>query len=314
MAATNQSACSTGVDDDMIGVAMNYICCAILAAAAFHLHKRHGWQRAHVAIKTEVGMSLGYLFGGLVHHLFANRASGNDCASLLFYPLFALSYSTMIYSGWCWLGIATRLQRAVLATRCVWAVSGVLIVTGASWCQVTVRLLPGVRAPDTCPASAQPTCDQVMFLGEGIFYIVWCATWLVAALDVRVHCATCGEHLLNWLAPLVLLYGPGQIIAVGLLPLLLYPTEEAVLKAEEWYCGLHTGVTYIVAVLVTHVITTVLSDRLFARRARAELLWSSDQVDDGVVDVVAARRLGGAWPDQNRFGASESASSTIACN
>lgn len=45
-----------------------------------------------VVIKTEAGMSLGYLFGGLVHHLFANRASDDNCASALFYPAMALTW------------------------------------------------------------------------------------------------------------------------------------------------------------------------------------------------------------------------------
>ena len=57
----------------------------------------------------------------------------------------------------------------------------------------------------------------------------------------------------------------------GLLPLLLYSGDAAVLKAEEWYCGMHTGVTYIVAVLLAHILTTVLSSRLFHRRARGQL-------------------------------------------
>jgi hypothetical protein len=48
--------CSTnpeGVDDDYIGVLLNYACAAVLAGLAVHLWHHHGWQRARIGIFTE---------------------------------------------------------------------------------------------------------------------------------------------------------------------------------------------------------------------------------------------------------------------
>ena len=119
-----------GVDDDFEGVILNYVCSVALFCTAVHLWHSHGWRRASSGILTEAGMCIGYLLGGLVHHLFPNRASNSQCASGWFYVLFPLSYLAMIYSGWAWLGVTTRLPRVVLYVKVVWFIAAVLIATG----------------------------------------------------------------------------------------------------------------------------------------------------------------------------------------
>ena len=105
----NDLGCSAqpeGVDDDQIGVAMNYICFLILSVLAYHMYVKHGYKTAKKAIFTEIGMALGYLFGGMCHGSFANRASDDNCANKYFYTLFAISYLSMIISSIAWLSFA----------------------------------------------------------------------------------------------------------------------------------------------------------------------------------------------------------------
>ena len=47
------------------------------------------------------------------------------------------------------------------------------------------------------------------------------------------------------------------------------PQAEAVRQAEEWYCALHTGVTYILGVLVAHLPDAAARRRARRRRRRA---------------------------------------------
>ena len=61
--AAGCSASPEGVDDDRVGVALNYVCGATLLAAALLLHRRGG-RRAARGVCTELGMALGYLLGG----------------------------------------------------------------------------------------------------------------------------------------------------------------------------------------------------------------------------------------------------------
>jgi hypothetical protein len=180
-------------------------------------------------------MAIGYLTGGLVHHLFANRASDDDCASRYFYPVFAVSYLTMIGSCWAWLGLADEddngskrcvdsdgkgayssvqpkaaaavvpsnsrgyMRMAVVATRLCLAFSAITIAAGSSWCQFSVKLYPGKTDP--CPSSEQAPCDKLMMVGEGVFYGIWCITWYVVAVAFRPHCEGTWEVAFNWLAP-----------------------------------------------------------------------------------------------------------------
>ena len=100
------SAQPEGVDDDQIGVALNYTCSFVLLCFAFALWRRHGYRRARSGIVCELGMALGYFTGGLVHGAFANRASDDDCASSMFYPVFSISYLGMLASAAAWTAVA----------------------------------------------------------------------------------------------------------------------------------------------------------------------------------------------------------------
>ena len=258
----NMSACSGsdhGVDDDFVGVLMNYLCCVILLVLGSHLWRTHGWERAKNGTLCEYGMSVGYLTGGLVHHLWSYRASNNSCASQFFYPVFALSYGSMIASTWAWLDMARR-NRRVYVVRGILVGSSVCIVTGATWCQATVHLVPGKTGD--CPSGKQPLCDVIMAAGEGGFYLTWSLVWFVVAYDMHPICQSWAERTSNWLAPVFLAFGPLQIVLVSVIPMLLGggPTESLRL-----YCDLRVGVTYIVAVLLCHVCSVVVSDRVLSR-------------------------------------------------
>ena len=87
---------NNGVDNDFVGVILNYVCSFVLFVLGSHLWHKHGYKKAKIGILTEYGMSLGYLTGGLVHHFFADRASDKNCASKYFYFIFGLSYSSVI--------------------------------------------------------------------------------------------------------------------------------------------------------------------------------------------------------------------------
>jgi hypothetical protein len=123
--------------------------------------------------------------------------------------------------------------------------------------------------------------------------------------------------LLLW--QFALLFGPGQVLGVCMAPvawLALVPQphagdaggesaydtlahgHEAQALAMRWYCLLRTGVTYILAVLVSHLFTFALSDRIFSRRAGADVGGSSsvasasgnrgidiDTMEDGCEDI-----------------------------
>ena len=96
----SQEGCSAqpeGVDDDGLGVELNYICAAVLLVVALVLRARHGYATARRAILYEIGMSIGYLFGGVVHGTFPNRASDDACAAYWFYPLFTCDSNTICY-------------------------------------------------------------------------------------------------------------------------------------------------------------------------------------------------------------------------
>jgi hypothetical protein len=132
----NDLGCSAqpeGVDDDQIGVALNYICSIILLVLAYHMYSKYGYQVAKKAIQTEIGMSLGYFFGGLCHGSFANRASDDNCANRYFYPFFAISYLSMIISSLAWLSFASKGSARLIVWWSLLA-SALLITAGSSWC------------------------------------------------------------------------------------------------------------------------------------------------------------------------------------
>ena len=50
-----------------------YVCAGVLLCTAAGLHCRFGWSRGGRGVVTELGMSLGYLTGGLSHLLPCSR-------------------------------------------------------------------------------------------------------------------------------------------------------------------------------------------------------------------------------------------------
>ena len=135
------SAQPEGVDDDRLGVFLNYACSLVLLGLGLVLARKH---RAvcRPEVITEVCMSLGYVLGGAVHGLFANRANDDQCSNVWFYPVFALSYGSMIGSAAAWLSMAPQgYTRQVLNAALL--VSALLITSGASWCQATLDLYHG---------------------------------------------------------------------------------------------------------------------------------------------------------------------------
>ena len=88
-------------------------------------------------------MSVGYLTGGLVHHLFPDRSSAKSCASQFFYPIFCVSYLSMTVSMWAWLyTIKEQRSISVIVIRGTILISAIAIAVGATWCQLTVHLIP----------------------------------------------------------------------------------------------------------------------------------------------------------------------------
>lgn len=228
-------------------------------------------------------MAVGYLTGGITHGLLANRAHDDECANRYFYPVFALSYLSMIGSSLAWLSTARKSLTQAICWYLLVA-SACFISGGASWCQATLHLYPGTSDP--CATSGQPMCDRTMMLGEGTFYCVWIATWVTVALTV--HASMKGDRTwrrfeqgMNIMAPASLLFGPGQIMLVCVLPLLYMPAHEAAATSMRWYCELRTGVTYILAVLASHAFSFVVS------HARDKRLQANSLLAAGAVDPRA---------------------------
>ena len=283
---------SEGVDDDFIGVIMNFVCAVILICTTLHIYyhyyKRHAG--ATTGMKTEFGMSLGYLFGGIVHGWMANRANDDNCASNYFYPLFAISYLSMVWSADGWLDICDYVQRnPTLADnsriqqirslrkyiiRPALYLSASLLTIGATWCQLfsSVKFYEGNL--DDCPGGHPPAlCDATFAVGEGIFYVFWVVVWVTVAAEVACSgvCVTFYDRLANVSSPVILFFGPGQIFTVSVVAILLYGADgQGQAVALTWYCNMRVGVTYIIAVLMSHISSTFLmSETLFKGRKNA---------------------------------------------
>ena len=84
-----------------------------------------------------------------------------------------------------------------------------------------------------------------MMAGEGIFYCAWVLSWAqtAVALHEQVRASPMAAAA-NVAAPLVLLCGPGQIVAICALPVALLGTEPGMVRALSLYCEGRTGVTY----------------------------------------------------------------------
>ena len=69
-------------------------------------------------------------------------------------------------------------------------------------------------------------------------------------------------YLANTAAPIFLFAGPGQVVLVSAIPIILYGYADGSGQAAalNLYCYLRTGVTYIWAVLVSHLLSTYLME------------------------------------------------------
>ena len=273
--ASSTLGCSSqpeGVDDDSIGVALNYICSLALLCVSFSLYRSHASHpSATTIVTTELGMSLGYLLGGIVHGTFPNRASDDNCAAYYFYPLFSFSYFAMIVSSLAWLQLAKPNAPLRDFSTFVLLVSATLILTGAVSCQFTVSLYPG--ATDDCPPSEQAVCDRIMMTGEGLFYLTWVVGWAVVAYSLNSACPSFQTRLCNVLAPVSLFFGPGQILLVCLLPVLTAPSvAQGMANSMALYCTLRTGVTYILAVLACHLFSSQVAHKAILEKPTIEYM------------------------------------------
>merc|ERR1711920_301886 len=106
-------------------------------------------------------------------------------------------------------------------------------------------------------------CDAIMAFGGGLFYFIWGVVWFVVAADTNRLVHGAWEKAANWLAPCFLALGPWQILSVSAVPMLL--SGGGPKESLDLYCSLKTGTTYIIAVLLCHVFTVVVSDRIFSR-------------------------------------------------
>ena len=282
---------SEGVDDDFVGVIMNFVCAFTLICTTWHIyaHYYNRHEGAVTGMRTEFGMSLGYLFGGLVHGWMANRASDDNCASNYFYPVFAISYLSMVWSADGWLVVCDRVPfdmrahakiKDVRLIGCIRKIrqyfirptlylSAVLLFSGATWCQLFSSVEFHEGNLDNCPGGNAPAlCDMMFASGEGIFYVFWVCVWIIVAIEIsyRGLCVTFCDKVTNLLAPLALFFGPGQIFVVSAAAILIYGANgEGQAVGLAWYCEMRVGVTYIVAVLLSHICSTVLMTRVLFR-------------------------------------------------
>eukprot|EP00520_Triparma_pacifica_P020140 CAMPEP_0118662140 /NCGR_PEP_ID=MMETSP0785-20121206/16660_1 /TAXON_ID=91992 /ORGANISM="Bolidomonas pacifica, Strain CCMP 1866" /LENGTH=142 /DNA_ID=CAMNT_0006555639 /DNA_START=335 /DNA_END=760 /DNA_ORIENTATION=- len=113
-------------------------------------------------------------------------------------------------------------------------VAAFLIVSGGSYCFLTVPHYDGVM--DDCPASpdAQPTCDKFVWWGEAIYF----AAWFLSSV-VTLHAVPYEEQLYYCVGTFLLIFGPVQILVVYD----LMPSGGAALSER-----LFTAVTYKIAV------------------------------------------------------------------
>lgn len=289
---------------------LNYVCACVLLCAAAYLAWTCGARGAR-GVATELGMALGYALGGLVHGRYPNRAVADRCAHRFFYPAFAGSYLAMVASCAAWSGAPPRGPRAhdaaLRAVRAALAMSGGLVLAGAAGCQLGGAELVPTRL-DAC-APGHPLCDRVMLAGEGVFYVAWIAAWAVAAARAAPGLSERARRH-NVASVAWLLLGPGQIVAVCAAPLLFLDARRAGDVSMRLYCRLRTGVTYILAVLLSHLHTSAVSAALFARKRHpgdgrvafsplvaeadagfTEASSDSDEGDDEDGPALALRRL-----------------------
>ena len=262
---------SEGVDDDLLGVILNYLLGLTLLLLSLYISSTPSPNPT--LVRCELGMSLGYLLGGVVHGTFPNRASDDNCAAYWFYPLFSMSYTCMIYSCYVYLSLSppSPMRWKLQAALCV---SAFLVLTGGMICQLTVDLYPGKL--DDCPPSSQAACDKVMMSGEGVFYVAWTLVWWSVGKSYKGSRTTW-----NSVSRYALVFGPMQILAVCIVPVAMSvagggTVEEGMGRSLEVYCGVRTGVTYILAVLASHFGTIKCKEG-----GRGEAKWLGGEGEEG---------------------------------
>ncbi|GMH52227.1 hypothetical protein TL16_g01186 [Triparma laevis f. inornata] len=121
-------------------------------------------------------MAVGYLAGALGHHAFPNRASSDNCANKYYYLCWAISYPTMSFSNLLWLKLdasralfsskqelAPMTATALLLMVCH-VLANICIVSGSTFCFVTVPHYDGPEDDCAIDLSSAPTCDKTIFL------------------------------------------------------------------------------------------------------------------------------------------------------
>lgn len=281
-----------GVDSEPEGWLTDYALCATMFSFAASLYAKGA--SGH-AVRTQLFMSFGYLFGALGHHVFPYRAYTDVCGLRAFYIVWALAYGSQVTSCiswclWCDSQLSWHISRVPMLVLCTLATAlAALIAAGCAACVATV-MPPGSKA---CDGSGPPQCDTVIFYGEGLFYLVWGWAWALVGTRIflllrsvrrdepaeaaasalqffwfsrRVSRATrfLLLHLANALAPLALLtFGPFLILYVA-----AYSAQRG-LEVTEVYTRNRIAIVYHAGVITTHWMTYYLALNVPPVRAAA---------------------------------------------
>ena len=271
-----------GVDSEVSGWITDYMLCATLLSFAVTLYIRGASMHA---VRTQLFMSFGYLFGALGHHVFPHRAYTDRCGLRAFYVVWMLAYgsqcaSCISWCTWCDRLLGWHLTRKPMIVLCtLTTVLGLTIAGGCIACIATVEP-PGSRA---CDGAGPPACDSLVMNAEGLFYLLWGWAWALVGtriflllraarrdatpsnepselhffwfrLSVRDSTRFGMLHTANAIAPIALLtYGPFLILYV-----FFYSVAHG-LEVTEVYSGNNIGIIYHAGVVTTHLMTFYLA-------------------------------------------------------
>ena len=237
------------------------------------------------AVRTQIFMSGGYLFGALGHHVFPYRAYTDVCGLRAFYVVWMLAYGSQCASAiswclWCDRLLGWHWSRKPMMLLCVLVtLLGTAIACGCVACIATVEP-PGSRA---CDGSGPPACDTFVMNLEGLFYLLWGGAWALVGTRIflllraaRRDAKASGTesvlhffwfklsvseatrfgllHTANAIAPLALLtYGPFLILYV-----FFYSLKHG-LEVTDVYSRNNVGIIYHAGVVTTHLMTFYLA-------------------------------------------------------
>ena len=274
-----------GVDSEASGWVTDYMLCGILVSFSVSLYRRGV---SKYAVRTQVFMSGGYLFGALGHHVFPYRAYTDYCGLRAFYVVWMLAYGSQCASciSWCmWCDNVLRwhLTRKPMVVLCtLTTVLGLMIAGGCVAC-IAVVDPPGSKA---CNGSGPPACDTLVMNAEGLFYLLWGWAWALVGtriflllrsaridapppsygsekselhffwfnVSVRESTRFALLHIANATAPLALLtYGPFLILYV------FFFSVSRGLDVTDVYSRNNIGIIYHTGVLTTHLMTFYLA-------------------------------------------------------